>query len=124
MGSLMAGWDSPVDDPKTVKRTKSFTKEEIEAFWRLKKKTEEEHLQAISKLLDNEDVERKEAQDNTAEGASEKQNNTKGWWRRSSWAFLNEPREAEGRPNNYVPQFDVAHVGKSHDVDNNSAISA
>ncbi|KAI8549652.1 hypothetical protein RHMOL_Rhmol06G0041600 [Rhododendron molle] len=44
MGSLMGGWDSPVYDPTTVKfrRNKSATKEEIEAYWRSKKKDEEE----------------------------------------------------------------------------------
>uniref|UniRef100_A0A453MC31 Uncharacterized protein n=1 Tax=Aegilops tauschii subsp. strangulata TaxID=200361 RepID=A0A453MC31_AEGTS len=37
MGSLMAGWDSPVlgDDTKArVMRNRSLTKEEVEAFWR------------------------------------------------------------------------------------------
>ncbi|GAB4852067.1 hypothetical protein Ancab_016258 [Ancistrocladus abbreviatus] len=50
MGSLMAGWDSHVQDPKALKymRNKSLTKEEIEAYWKSKKKTEEEHLKAIS----------------------------------------------------------------------------
>ncbi|KAK4751401.1 hypothetical protein SAY87_004883 [Trapa incisa] len=44
MGSLMAGWDSPVQDPKHLafERNKSFTKEEIEAYWRSKKKTDGE----------------------------------------------------------------------------------
>ncbi|CAN6452931.1 unnamed protein product [Victoria cruziana] len=49
MGSLMAGWDSYVD-PKAVvyQRNRSFTKGEIEAYWRSKKKTEEDHLRDIS----------------------------------------------------------------------------
>ncbi|VVA91885.1 unnamed protein product [Arabis nemorensis] len=33
-------------------------------------------------------------------------------WRRSNLAFLNEPREEEGRPNKYVPQYQVAHIAK------------
>ncbi|TYG70110.1 hypothetical protein ES288_D05G286200v1 [Gossypium darwinii] len=50
MGSLMAGWDSPVSesDPTSVirERNRSLTKEEIEAYWKSKKQTEEEHLKA------------------------------------------------------------------------------
>ncbi|MBA0720599.1 hypothetical protein Golax_008212 [Gossypium laxum] len=49
MGSLMAGWDSPVSASKsaTIQRNRSLTKEEIEAYWKSKKKTEEDHLKAI-----------------------------------------------------------------------------
>ncbi|KAK6939476.1 hypothetical protein RJ641_029007, partial [Dillenia turbinata] len=49
MGSLMAGWDSPVLDPKLVKfqRNWSLTKGEIKAYWKSKKETEEEHLRDI-----------------------------------------------------------------------------
>lgn len=74
MGSLMAGWDSPVSAsksgcqlnvfrgvfiyaqsnfwlfeilPATIQRNRSLTKEEIEAYWKSKKKTEEDHLKAI-----------------------------------------------------------------------------
>ncbi|KAL6011351.1 hypothetical protein ACLOJK_001797 [Asimina triloba] len=52
MGSLMAGWNSPVSDPKAVKfqRNRSFAKEEIEAYWKSKKRIEEEHLRSISDL--------------------------------------------------------------------------
>ncbi|KAI5656076.1 hypothetical protein M9H77_24869 [Catharanthus roseus] len=53
MGSLMAGWDSHVEDPKLVKlkrNSSSLTKEEIEAFWRSRKLKEEEHLRDISAL--------------------------------------------------------------------------
>ncbi|KAI8548856.1 hypothetical protein RHMOL_Rhmol07G0306500 [Rhododendron molle] len=44
MGSLMAGLNSHVRDPRTVKleRNKSLTKEGIEAYWRSRKKAEEE----------------------------------------------------------------------------------
>ncbi|KVI06551.1 hypothetical protein Ccrd_015103 [Cynara cardunculus var. scolymus] len=41
MGSLMAGWDSPIHGFK-AERNRSLTKEEIAAFWRLKKIEEEE----------------------------------------------------------------------------------
>jgi hypothetical protein len=42
----------------------------------------------------------------------ENQSKSSGWWRKTYWAFLNEPREEEGRPNNYVSQFKVAHIAK------------
>ncbi|KAF5943225.1 hypothetical protein HYC85_020867 [Camellia sinensis] len=53
MGSLMAGLDSQVPDPRTaeIQRNQSLTNEGIEAYWRSKKKVEEEHLRAISDLL-------------------------------------------------------------------------
>lgn len=35
------------------KRNRSLTKEEIDAYWRSKKKTEEEHLKAISSPSDS-----------------------------------------------------------------------
>ncbi|XP_044394212.1 uncharacterized protein [Triticum aestivum] len=41
MGSLMAGWDSPVlghDTKARVMRNRSLTKEEVEAFWRQRRK--------------------------------------------------------------------------------------
>ena len=43
MGSLMAGWDSPVLKSKSdiYKRNRSLTNEDIEAFWRSNKKPEE-----------------------------------------------------------------------------------
>ncbi|KAK2394356.1 hypothetical protein QL285_056198 [Trifolium repens] len=52
MGSLMAGWGSSSIDPKsaTLKRNQSLTKDEIDAYWKSKKKIEEEHLRAISNL--------------------------------------------------------------------------
>ncbi|KAF3794396.1 hypothetical protein EJ110_NYTH02316 [Nymphaea thermarum] len=43
MGSLMAGWDSPFVDPERVnyERNKSFTREEIETFWKQRKAEDE-----------------------------------------------------------------------------------
>ncbi|KAK9129850.1 hypothetical protein Sjap_010337 [Stephania japonica] len=124
MGSLMAGWDSPVSDPKAVRyqRNKSFTKGEIDAYWRSQKRIEEEHLKSIS--VAQEDT--KESTENEgglprsssmpltdrkgdiqyvdAETAIEKLK--KGWWTRTNWAFLNEPPviATESRSHNYKPQ--------------------
>ncbi|RLN17119.1 uncharacterized protein C2845_PM02G42690 [Panicum miliaceum] len=49
MGSLMAGWDSPVlgDDKKVhARRNRSLTKDEVEAFWKQRRRSEDggEHL--------------------------------------------------------------------------------
>ncbi|CAN6291261.1 unnamed protein product [Urochloa humidicola] len=44
MGSLMAGWDSPVlgDDKKVnARRNRSLTKEEVEAFWKQRRRSED-----------------------------------------------------------------------------------
>ncbi|KAI3460331.1 hypothetical protein Pfo_016994 [Paulownia fortunei] len=133
MGSLMAGWDSPVPDPNLVKfrRNKSLTKEEIEAFWKSKKKKEEEHLKDISllsprsqKTIFEEAAERRnqtasteslsktenELLDMESETSLEKIIQKNGWWISSNWAFLNEPPVIgqEGTAQRYASQFHVA----------------
>ncbi|KAH7850057.1 hypothetical protein Vadar_027228 [Vaccinium darrowii] len=140
MGSLMAGWDSPVHDPRTVRiqRNKSETKEEIEAYWRSKKKDEEEHLRAISDMLTKnsgestiKEPERKIQRSSsvplprTEEGlldvgtetSLEKLIKKNGWWTRSNSAFLNEPPViASDRDYKYASQFHVAGIAtpKAH----------
>ncbi|XP_058220802.1 uncharacterized protein LOC131331017 [Rhododendron vialii] len=142
MGSLMAGWDSPVQDPKTVKiqRNKSATKEEIEAYWRSKKKDEEEHLRAIPDMLtkSSEESKLKEPERKLQRSSSVPLSNTKdglldmgtetsfeklikknGWWTRCTSAFLNEPPviASDGGPaHKYLSQFHVAGIAtpKSH----------
>jgi len=49
MGSLMAGWDSPTSSSGKgrFERNKSLTNEEIETFWKIKRKAQEEHLRAV-----------------------------------------------------------------------------
>jgi hypothetical protein len=133
MGSLMAGWDSPVLDSKTAayKRNRSFTKDEIEAYWRSQQKTVEEHHNDISRRSDTmnqqEDTSKVLETGRGYEGSSSMLlPNTKydvdaetsvvklikknGWWTRSNWAFLNEPPENEGASNTYVSQFNVARI--------------
>ncbi|XP_010498377.1 PREDICTED: uncharacterized protein LOC104776067 [Camelina sativa] len=113
MGSLMSGWDSPVRDPNSVRRCKSLTREEIDTFWKAKKKNEQEHVQAVSKLVIQEVAQSKSQEEKkVVEDLFENQSKKSGWWTRSNLAFLNEPREEEGRPNKYVPQFQVAHIAK------------
>ncbi|CAL9215563.1 unnamed protein product [Arabidopsis halleri] len=111
MGSLMSGWDSPVMDPNSVRRCKSLTREEIDTFWKTKK-NEEEHVQAVSKLVTQEGAQSQAQEEKRVEDLFENQSKRSGWWRKTNWAFLNEPREEEGRQNNYVPQFKVAHIAK------------
>ncbi|KAJ4966483.1 hypothetical protein NE237_018332 [Protea cynaroides] len=95
-------------------RNRSFTKGEIETYWRLKKRTEEEHRRSIlSGLLETsqENGEQKESgvlrvqRSNSAPPANVRESITNmesetdlesivtknAWWTRSNWAFLNEP---------------------------------
>ncbi|KAL3734170.1 hypothetical protein ACJRO7_023506 [Eucalyptus globulus] len=123
MGSLMAGWDSPVLDPKHVayQRNRSFTKEEIEAYWRSKKEKAEEELRRAPSDSTQEMVfeerarkyERSKSLPAEAEMAWERIINNKGWWTWSNWAFLNEPPISEGSANSYVSQFHIANLHKS-----------
>ncbi|RVX15080.1 hypothetical protein CK203_007953 [Vitis vinifera] len=168
MGSLMAGWDSHVRDPKagnltipspitllslyfrvvsnewkchaeTYQRNRSFTKGEIDAYWRTKKKIEEEHLKAISDTSDGsqESTFKEESagiklqrssslplantkerfMENIIETGTdlEKLLQKNGWWTRSNWAYLNEPPVIgpEGASHKFAAQFHVAGLSAS-----------
>ncbi|GAU15287.1 hypothetical protein TSUD_03540 [Trifolium subterraneum] len=135
MGSLMAGWGSSSIDPKsaTLKRNQSLTKDEIDAYWKSKKKIEEEHLRAISNLSEtiqgskHNDPEKKLQRSMTVpvthvrdsfnmkvlDTNLEQLINKNGWWTKSSWAFLNEPPLMEAASNKYAAQFHVANLGSS-----------
>ncbi|KAK7352323.1 hypothetical protein VNO80_17743 [Phaseolus coccineus] len=130
MGSLMAGWDSPTLDPEsaTIKRNRSLTNEEINAYWTAKKETELEHLRAISKFSetiqshtfkDSEDSQKslgsiKESLGmNVDKSRLEQLMNKSCWWTKSSWAFLNEAPVMEASSNKYLSQFEVANLGSS-----------
>ncbi|XAR64133.1 hypothetical protein NMG60_11024361 [Bertholletia excelsa] len=110
MGSLMAGWDCPVPDPKTVKleRNKSVTREEIEAFWKSRKKTEELEdrekdpaaVPVVSSMESCQEVARESERNfQTKKGVLEMETQTSlenlmnkiKWWTSSSSAFLNQP---------------------------------
>ncbi|CAJ1972454.1 unnamed protein product [Sphenostylis stenocarpa] len=133
MGSLMAGWDSK---SATLKRNRSLTKDEIDAFWKSKKKIEEEHLTAISSSpnsLQNEQGSRKKETErkfqksvsmpvtrvrdylnmDLVDTSLEQLIKKNGWWTKSSWAFLNEPPLNEAAANKYTSQFHVANMGSS-----------
>ncbi|GER42477.1 negative elongation factor D [Striga asiatica] len=113
MGSLMAGWDSPISDPNLVKyrRNKSLTKEEIEAFWKSKRQTEEDHLKDIS-LLSPRSKKILLEEGGESEAGLDKIIRKNGWWVSSNWAFLNEPPviASEGGSQRYASQF---HVGET-----------
>ncbi|XP_030527233.1 uncharacterized protein LOC115738676 isoform X1 [Rhodamnia argentea] len=126
MGSLMAGWDSPVLDPKHVayQRNRSFTKEEVEAYRRSKEEKAGEELRKAPSFGARETVfeerARKHERSNSlpaeleADTAWARLISNKGWWTRSNWAFLNEPPVFEGSTNSYSSQFHVANLHKSN----------
>lgn len=124
----MAGWDSHTTDPKSesLERNRSLTKEEIDAFWRSKKETEDEHLTAISNLSrtiqpgkyeDTVPLARRmkksfgmDVDENMEQLKNMKKN---GWWTKSNWAFLNEPPVMEAPTSKYASQYHVANMGSS-----------
>ena len=135
----MSGWDSLVRDPKAVKfqRNRSLTKEEIDTYWRSKKKKEEQHPPNLSHGDDD------QAKANTGEQSDKNYNRSSsfpppsirkgnlvdtldphchqermekllkknGWWISSNWAFLNEPPVilTEAPTYKYASQFHVAN---------------
>ncbi|XP_076916362.1 uncharacterized protein LOC143576052 isoform X2 [Bidens hawaiensis] len=132
MGSLMAGWDSHVPDPKSVhlERNKSMTKEEIATYWRSKKNVNEEHAvlkktYTFSEKNGSGKIYRRstslpitkedpiiETQKDDDEEKREKLFKKHGWWINSRWAFLNEPPViATETPSRYASQFHVATNG-------------
>ncbi|ERM94697.1 uncharacterized protein LOC18422547 [Amborella trichopoda] len=134
MGSLMAGWGSPTKDPKHAiyQRNKSFTKEEIESFWKSKKRIEEEHLRSISSLSPNSEKDESKSERQVLERSKsfpvtssssdlEKLRLASDWWTRSNWAFLNEPpvTAMEGPSYKYAAQYHLTELG-SHGANTNS----
>nr|XP_023883944.1 uncharacterized protein LOC111996221 [Quercus suber]POE71061.1 hypothetical protein CFP56_57095 [Quercus suber] len=138
MGSLMAGWGSPYQDPKSVayKRNLSLTKEEISSYWKAKnKEAEGEHRSDILSSPSGSSTQestfgdsgKKFERSNSAplanrregfmhmdtETSLEKIIKKNGWWTRSNWAFLNEPPLSEGASNTYTSQFHVAGLNTS-----------
>uniref|UniRef100_A0A7C9CGL3 DNA-directed RNA polymerase n=1 Tax=Opuntia streptacantha TaxID=393608 RepID=A0A7C9CGL3_OPUST len=127
MGSLLSGWDSPVQDPKLVQmmRNKSLTKEEIEEYWKLNKKTEDEQTEAISSSSEGCSRTRSLPVVDTKDGHLmlgkevdvnlEKLLNSNCWWTRSNWAFLNEPPviASEVPKSKYASQYHVARLASS-----------
>ncbi|XP_031498705.1 uncharacterized protein LOC116263205 [Nymphaea colorata] len=110
MGSLMAGWDSPFVDPERVnyERNKSFTREEIETFWKQRKAEHEAYCKEENDHQEQETITDQENLVNDQEKIDKKDD----WWTRSSWAYLNEPPEDDTnyRSFNYVAQFHVAEM--------------
>ncbi|KAL6638182.1 hypothetical protein ACP70R_025754 [Stipagrostis hirtigluma subsp. patula] len=118
MGSLMAGWDSPVlgDDNKVrARRNRSLTKEEVEAFWKQRRSGGEATTAPLGspgiKTGPSSPAGRVDSFPDDG-GAGESPSKSRDWWTRSSWAFLNEPPQEEpaGRAQSYKPQFHVARI--------------
>ncbi|XP_009383718.1 uncharacterized protein LOC103971427 [Musa acuminata AAA Group] len=130
MGSLMAGWSSPVLDPETVRhrRNRSLTKEEIEIYRSSHGRVEGEKGPYESRSAPNSPKRHQETDEldlrrsllwhqlqNTepaAEPLPDNPTNTGDWWTRSNSAFLNEPprEEADVAAHKYTAQFHVAEL--------------
>ncbi|CAD5196241.1 unnamed protein product [Musa acuminata subsp. malaccensis] len=133
MGSLMAGWSSPVLDPETVRhrRNRSLTKEEIEIYRSSHGRVEGEKGPYESRSAPNSPKRHQVLQEtdeldlrrsllwhqlqNTepaAEPLPDNPTNTGDWWTRSNSAFLNEPprEEADVAAHKYTAQFHVAEL--------------
>ncbi|WVZ61113.1 hypothetical protein U9M48_011035 [Paspalum notatum var. saurae] len=124
MGSLMSGWDSPVlgyDDKKIhARRNRSLTREEVEAFWKQRRRSSEDGGELPSPLASPAtespfgSLEKARSArgartgggppspavrvdgflpggGNDDGGADDSPSKSRDWWTRSSWAFLNEP---------------------------------
>jgi hypothetical protein len=100
MGSLMAGWNSPVlhSRRESCKGSISLTKQAIESFWETKRVIEE--LCALAewalaekqgKLLLMQTSETEEEIENKPEEQETISFGIKDWWTKSSYAFLNQP---------------------------------
>ncbi|PQQ03892.1 uncharacterized protein Pyn_36940 [Prunus yedoensis var. nudiflora] len=127
MGSLMAGWDSPVlnSKPDVYKRNQSLTKDEIEAYWRAN--NELHHTTTIQEIKADAESGRKLQKSNSFPVAKTKETdiderkarkirNNNGWWTLSNWAFLNEPPLLEGTSNTYASQFHVPNWAPKSDT--------
>ncbi|KAG6785767.1 hypothetical protein NC652_005376 [Populus alba x Populus x berolinensis] len=140
MGSLMSGWDSPVPDRESVKyrRNRSQTRGDIDAYWKSKKKTEEDHLKVFSTPSNsNQDgmhedgvkfqrpsspADTEEFMDSEIEPSLAQLIKKNGWWASSIWAFLNETPELERSSNSYSPQFHIASLATSKSNSGASAV--
>ncbi|CAL4919900.1 unnamed protein product [Urochloa decumbens] len=130
MGSLMAGWDSAVlgDDKKVhARRNRSLTKEEVEAFWKQRRRSEDggeltSPLASPAAIGSLDKAARSPGRGGGAKqaaagagddgAAADSPSKSRDWWTRSNWAFLNEPPQEEpsGRAQSYTPQFHVARI--------------
>eukprot|EP00897_Mesotaenium_endlicherianum_P006143 jgi/Mesen1/5557/ME000280S04667 len=111
MGSLMAGWSTAESPKKGLGRSKSFTKDEIEHFWKTRQLAQEEHLRYIEqerRSSIDEGVEATAAAAVAVAGShpfpkdfpddltdAEKKAIVRDWWTKSNYACLNTPPEEE-----------------------------
>lgn len=130
MGSLMAGWTSE-QSSKGLSRKGSFTRDEIENFWRVRKAQHEEHEAHVANHMETLREVEAPASTTDSEGQADAENSSnpfsaddpenltdaekkarvKDWWTKSNWAFLNAPPEVEKnelKGGSYTAQYDVA----------------
>ena len=110
-----------------ARRNRSLTKEEVEAFWKQRRRSgEESPFGSLEKAAgsppgggssstkagaSSSPRVRVDGFGHDDGGAADSPSKSRDWWTRSSWAFLNEPPQEEppsGRAHSYTPQFHVA----------------
>ncbi|KAG4924242.1 hypothetical protein JHK87_049782 [Glycine soja] len=103
----------------TIERNRSLTKEEINAYWRVKKESELEHLRAMSKLSETIQAQKFEDSENSHKssivtlasikeslGMDVDQKSLEQLIKKNGcWAFLNEPPVIEAASNKYASEF-------------------
>ena len=106
-----------------ARRNRSLTKEEVEAFWKQRRRSEEAES-PFGSLESPGGGSTKAAGASSPKvrvdgflpgGGADSPSKSRDWWTRSNWAFLNEPPQEEpsGRAQSYTPQFHVARIATS-----------
>ncbi|KAH7331947.1 hypothetical protein KP509_20G059700 [Ceratopteris richardii] len=131
MGSLMSGWNSPRRKTKLGEPviSTSPTVSQIEEFWRKRKISEQDHLEAAANAATDAQPSPKEGTimgsptsdiistdlsrsvSSVTDEDLEASSSFKDWWTKSNWAYLNEPAVKEDTSQkHYTAQFQVANI--------------
>ncbi|BBN07666.1 hypothetical protein MPTK1_4g05460 [Marchantia polymorpha subsp. ruderalis] len=138
---------NPPCEKKVLKRsTSSMTRSQVNRYWRAKRSLNKEHLEeahraasiARTRSLFSEITEENSEEyypDMQSEGGSvggstsgstpttprrydrEEESNKPGWWRKSNWAFLNEPPLHEEKHYSYAPQYEIDVRAKATEIE-------
>ncbi|KAJ7524557.1 hypothetical protein O6H91_17G011200 [Diphasiastrum complanatum] len=129
MGSLMAGWDSPrLRSKKTFEKSSSFTRDEINQYWKDKQPSDEEKSKQMSELASSEPQNipttagAQVQKWNSFHGVSEVRHdipntNSNDWWKKTNYAYLNDrPDESFNTKRNNSKFLAQIHAGEIYPV--------